>query len=88
VSEVLDSPRHPYTEGLMASTLPARPALERTLLHSIKGQPPELAALAGGCPFVPRCEYAEERCATASMRLDRPVPEHGSACIAPERVGR
>jgi len=88
VSEVLDSPRHPYTEALMASTLPAKPAADRSLLHSIKGQPPELAELAVGCPFVPRCEYADERCRAANMKLDRPVSQHGSACIAPERMSR
>ncbi len=86
VAEVLDSPRHPYTEALMASTLPARPEPGRSL-HSIKGQPPTLANLPDGCPFVPRCEYAEEACGAASMELDRPVPQHGSACIKPQCVG-
>lgn len=88
VADVLDSPRHPCTEALMASTLPAEPTADRSRLPSIEGQPPELAELPTGCSFRPRCRYGDERCASASMVLDRAVPEHGSACIAAERVGK
>jgi oligopeptide/dipeptide ABC transporter ATP-binding protein len=88
IPDVLDAPRHPYTEALLDSTLPTQPASVRTLLHSIRGQPPELADLPAGCPFVPRCDYAQEQCKSASMALDRRIPEHGSACLFPERVKR
>jgi oligopeptide/dipeptide ABC transporter ATP-binding protein len=87
IDAVLDFPRHPYTEALLNSILPAKPQAERTLLRSIRGQPPELAELPSGCAFRTRCLYAQDDCETAPMTLDRPLPEHGSACIHPERVG-
>jgi oligopeptide/dipeptide ABC transporter ATP-binding protein len=84
--EVLASPRHPYTAALMQSTLPVKATGPRAALRSIPGQPPELVALPRGCPFQSRCPYAEARCQDASMQTDRPVPQHGSACIMPDRI--
>ncbi len=54
------SPRHPYTEGLMASI----PRLEQRAarLHVITGTVPNLLNLPGGCRFHPRCPYAQDRC--------------------------
>ncbi len=57
--EVLLAPRHPYTEGLLAS----RPrGGGRGRLEPITGAPPSLSRLPSGCPFHPRCPYAVERC--------------------------
>ncbi|RLB27265.1 MAG: peptide ABC transporter ATP-binding protein [Deltaproteobacteria bacterium] len=53
--------RHPYTRGLLNS-LPCRGKKQRRL-EGIKGQPPDLLNLPGGCPFEPRCEYSVHRCA-------------------------
>ncbi|WP_457108922.1 ABC transporter ATP-binding protein [Marmoricola sp. URHA0025 HA25] len=86
VSEVLDSTRHPYTAALMASTLPTDRIKDRQPLASISGQPPQLSDLPEGCPFIPRCGYANADCALVDMTLDKPVPEHGSACVDPERM--
>jgi oligopeptide transport system ATP-binding protein len=61
--EVLLAPRHPYTEGLLAS----RPRGGGRRLEPIAGAPPSLFRLPTGCPFHPRCPYAVERC-----RLERP----------------
>jgi oligopeptide/dipeptide ABC transporter ATP-binding protein len=61
-SEVLGRPRHPYTAGLLAS-LPHPEAAEDTPLRSIPGAPPSPQARPGGCPFHPRCEYAQPSCA-------------------------
>jgi oligopeptide/dipeptide ABC transporter ATP-binding protein len=88
VAEVLDAPRHPYTAALMASTLSSRPGDRAKSLRTIAGAPPDLVDLPAGCPFRPRCAYADDRCAEANMRLDRPLPAHGSACIEPERLRR
>jgi peptide/nickel transport system ATP-binding protein len=83
---VLDEPRHPYTAALMRSTLPANPTADRAPLEAIPGQPPGSTASPHGCPFAPRCAYADEACEGASMRLDVPIPGHGSACIDPGRM--
>ena len=77
------TPRHPYTSGLLA----ALPSLEdpgrRGKLAQIGGQPPDLAQLADGCPFQPRCGGAREECSAVSMELERIGPGHRSACPYP-----
>ena len=54
------APRHPYTFGLLSS-LPAY-APERGSLVPMAGQPPDLANLPPGCPFLPRCSKVTLRC--------------------------
>jgi peptide/nickel transport system ATP-binding protein len=56
--QVFRRPEHPYTWGLLGSM----PRLDRDVrerLISIKGSPPSLINLPGGCAFHPRCPYAE-----------------------------
>lgn len=55
--ELLDSPRHPYSVGLLGSSVELG---ERGLpLTPIPGSPPDLTRLPEGCPFHPRCPQAE-----------------------------
>ncbi len=54
VTEIFQSPKHPYTQGLLAS-LPQIHADSRQRLVSISGQPPDLAHLPKGCAFYERC---------------------------------
>jgi oligopeptide/dipeptide ABC transporter ATP-binding protein len=60
VRALFRSPRHPYTQALMASV----PRMEDrvTRLPSIDGQPPALHTLPPGCRFAPRCRHGEDRC--------------------------
>jgi oligopeptide/dipeptide ABC transporter ATP-binding protein len=60
VRELFDQPAHPYTKALIDSL----PSVERDVefLPTIKGQPPDLAALPPGCSFAPRCPHTFERC--------------------------
>jgi peptide/nickel transport system ATP-binding protein/oligopeptide transport system ATP-binding protein len=60
VEEAFRSPRHPYTQGLMAS-LPAR-ARRGERLHNIAGNVPDPARRPSGCPFHPRCPLVIPRC--------------------------
>jgi oligopeptide/dipeptide ABC transporter ATP-binding protein len=78
--EVMVSPRHPYTMGLLTALPSFENAGERQPLTSIPGQPPNLADLPKGCPFRPRCPYVRGECATIPVELDRGYPEHSSAC--------
>jgi oligopeptide/dipeptide ABC transporter ATP-binding protein len=64
---VIARPRHPYTEGLLAS-VPRLADLDRPI-HPIEGQVPDLAALPPGCRFLPRCRLAHAAC-------HQPVPMH------------
>nr|WP_155073773.1 ABC transporter ATP-binding protein [Streptomyces taklimakanensis] len=78
--QVLRSPRHPYTWGLLSSV----PRLDGDVaedLVPIPGSPPSLLDPPTGCPFHPRCAFTGEvggtRCAD-----ERPEPPHGrgAAC--------
>lgn len=60
VRDVLTTPRHPYTEGLMGSTPLASRGKAR--LHQIPGAMPRLDSLPDGCAFHPRCPYVQESC--------------------------
>jgi peptide/nickel transport system ATP-binding protein len=60
VAEVLDAPRHPYTQGLLRSMPGA--AQPGARLRQIDGMAPSLAARPWGCPFRPRCPNAVTRC--------------------------
>jgi len=55
-------PRHPYTEGLIASIPAGEGGHDR--LTPIKGQPPSLINLPPGCSFHPRCPKVMDRCRT------------------------
>ena len=79
VIELYGRPRHPYTIGLLGS-LPRLDAVSGAKLFSIRGQPPDLVFLPAGCPFVPRCEYAKERCEHELPPLEAVGIGHKVAC--------
>jgi peptide/nickel transport system ATP-binding protein len=60
VREVIQRPRHPYTDGLMGATPIGSTGQRR--LRQIPGAMPRLAALPTGCAFHPRCPYAQDVC--------------------------
>jgi peptide/nickel transport system ATP-binding protein len=60
VQEVIHSPQHPYTVGLMGSIPSIGQELER--LPQIDGAMPRLTAIPQGCAFNPRCTKVFERC--------------------------
>ncbi len=70
VADVLRAPMHPYTRGLLDS-LPAA-ARPGEKLNQIPGSTPSLLSLPPGCPFAPRCAFADAACATDPPRVERP----------------
>jgi peptide/nickel transport system ATP-binding protein len=58
--EIMRTPRHPYTQGLLASTVHG--GLRGRVLETIPGAPPNLAHLPPGCAFAPRCRHAGDPC--------------------------
>jgi oligopeptide/dipeptide ABC transporter ATP-binding protein len=81
--EILMSPRHPYTAGLIASV----PQLDRPRgqrLVTIPGSPPDLASLPAGCAFAPRCARATERSRTEVPPSDAfQAGARRAACFSP-----
>jgi oligopeptide/dipeptide ABC transporter ATP-binding protein len=71
--------RHPYSRGLLESTLMLDGDRTRPL-EAIPGLPPELIDLPPGCVFYPRCKYRSEQCKTAAPRLEPVAPAHEAAC--------
>jgi oligopeptide/dipeptide ABC transporter ATP-binding protein len=76
---ILDDPRHPYTQALMAaipSTDPER-RRERVLLE---GEIPSPRNPPAGCHFHPRCPHAAAVCREAGPVLGEVYPGHWAAC--------
>jgi oligopeptide transport system ATP-binding protein len=77
--EIFANPRHPYTVGLMKS-IPRLDETAKTKLEPIRGLPPDLIDLPDMCPFVPRCNYAREKCEQKRPPLLEVSAGHHSAC--------
>ncbi len=60
VDEIIEDPRHPYTQGLLRC-LP-RISNRRERIMPIPGLVPDLAKLPPGCPFAPRCDRSLPEC--------------------------
>ncbi|MBX3735718.1 MAG: ATP-binding cassette domain-containing protein [Candidatus Didemnitutus sp.] len=77
---VIDSPRHPYTRALISAIPTVRPedGRERIVLA---GDPPSPMHPPGGCPFHPRCPYAQEKCLRDRPPLLAVEPGHTAACV-------
>ena len=60
-AELFASPRHPYTQALLAAT-PRLLASRSQALMPIEGQPPNLIDVPPGCAFAPRCRFADATC--------------------------
>ena len=73
------TPRHPYTEALLAAVPKPDPALrqERALPT---GEIADPADPPPGCTFHPRCRYVEPRCRTETPALTETSPGQWSAC--------
>ncbi|MBL4667127.1 MAG: ABC transporter ATP-binding protein [Sneathiella sp.] len=63
IDNVLDDPKHPYTQGLIGS-VPSRNKRGQPLTQ-IPGMTPSLLNLPTGCPFRMRCQYAGPECETS-----------------------
>ncbi|MFF3936496.1 ABC transporter ATP-binding protein [Streptomyces phaeofaciens] len=80
VDEVLRSPRHPYTWGLLNS-MPRLDSDPATPLAPIPGAPPSLLNPPSGCRFHPRCTF-QDRVGGGRCVDERPLlaPDRSSAC--------
>jgi oligopeptide transport system ATP-binding protein len=83
--ELFENPKHPYTVGLLNS-IPRLDAPRKERLNPIRGLPPDLIDLPDMCPFVPRCDFAREKCSEKNPPLFDVNPVHRSACWYWEEV--
>ena len=67
VRAVLDSPRHPYTQGLIAA-VPRLDAPKDAPLADIPGTVPPPTDWPTGCAFHPRCKFAKPECSSKDFK--------------------
>ncbi|MFC0410168.1 ABC transporter ATP-binding protein [Roseomonas elaeocarpi] len=79
VRQVLRDPLHPYTGGLLASTVHDQPR-DRDL-ETIAGAPPDLRNLPPGCKFAPRCPQVGGECLGAEPDARHPVAGRMARCV-------
>jgi peptide/nickel transport system ATP-binding protein len=79
LARIVQAPRHPYTVGLLGSTVHG--SMRGRRLTAIPGAPPDLAALPQGCAFAPRCPHAAGPCTTAVPEELAVDPGHHARCV-------
>ena len=86
VREVLHSPAHPYTRGLL-NALPKLDALDEPLTP-VPGDIPSPLERPPGCVFHTRCpEVLADRCNASIPPRSTVGPDHAASCFAIEAVG-
>jgi oligopeptide transport system ATP-binding protein len=85
--ELFANPRHPYTVGLLNS-IPRLDSNRKEKLDPIRGLPPDLIDLPDMCPFLPRCDFAREKCEQQNPPLLEVNANHRSACWFWEEVSK
>ncbi len=80
-SQVVATPDHPYTVGLLRSVPMWR---KKAPLVGIEGTPPRVTPGFWGCRFASRCPHAVAACSEADVEWTQASPEHGYRCIQPE----
>lgn len=84
-SQVYQRPLHPYTMALLAAV----PDAARSLAEGprdprrfvLQGDVPSPSEAGPGCPFEPRCPFAQERCREEDPSLLEVEPGRGAACF-------
>ena len=77
--EVISSPMHPYTRGLLSAIPESHEDLGT--LRSIPGQVPHARDFVQGCRFADRCELCDRPCLTAEVPPCVKVGTHEAYCF-------
>ena len=82
VRDVLRNPQHPYTQGMLASTVHGQD--RNRDIPAIPGSPPDMRKLVAGCKFAPRCPYVTESCITSEPPRVLLGEDRYARCILPD----
>ncbi len=82
VEQMVDAPRHPYSRGLLASTV--HDGMRGQRLEAIPGAPPDLAEVPTGCSFAPRCGFVQASCVARPPELREMGGSHLVRCVLVE----
>jgi oligopeptide/dipeptide ABC transporter ATP-binding protein len=80
--QVFETPRHPYTLGLLQS-VPRLDTPRGRKLHPIEGAPRDMLQAPSFCPFAPRCAYEVTQSRLELPQLAEVEPGHRVACFNP-----
>jgi oligopeptide/dipeptide ABC transporter ATP-binding protein len=81
VDEVVENPKHPYTQGLLNCLPRITEKRSNTRIQPIPGNVPDLAGLPGGCAFANRCSQVQDQCQQHELELRQVAPGHYARCI-------
>src|SRR5690606_13355054 len=79
VHQLFETPRHPYTQGLISS-VPLLDTPAKSRLHTIEGVVPGIHELPPGCRFANRCPHADDGCRALAPALEASAVRHEVAC--------
>jgi peptide/nickel transport system ATP-binding protein len=82
---LLARPLHPYTEALLSAVPVPDPRRRRTRLV-LEGEVPDPANPSPGCPFHPRCRYAQDMCSREEPPLRAMPGGRTVACHLAEQL--
>ena len=85
VFSLFRQPLHPYTQGLMSSTIKINQSDE--ILGTINGVVPNLSSMPEGCRFHPRCPYAREDCRKNIPELNTVTENRYVRCLHWNELG-
>ena len=80
VADILAAPAHPYTAGLLSSTVHGQ-SRDREIV-AIPGSPPDMRRLPPGCSFAPRCPVRRPECRSVVPEPRYPGPDRMARCLA------
>ena len=87
VCALFETPRHPYTQGLLKS-IPTVSGGQREDLFMIEGTVPTLSRIPPGCRFAPRCPYARPECAARMPELETLPSGQKVRCFRAKELSR
>ena len=87
-AQIYENPLHPYTKALM-SAIPQPDPARRSKRIVLSGEVPSPANPPSGCPFHPRCPYAQTQCASQQQVLEdygQPGEKHLVSCWKTKKI--
>lgn len=84
VTEVLNNPRHPYTQALLSAVPVVKPESNRKIIH-LQGDLPSPATPPSGCHFHPRCPKAMLVCSEKYPAEEKFSETHTAYCFLYEK---
>jgi len=84
--EVLNSPKHPYTEALLDAVPKISNRKSKGKRKILSGEPPDLSRERIGCSMFERCGYRIDACQATPMKLSDVGSQHLTACMRTSEI--